>query len=69
MEQDAILTSDDIEFLKHHESGVHLTQELKDMLKKSRADLDFVTVDGLQIIQGRISAFKTILTLLGADYE
>lgn len=69
MDQDVILTSDDIEFLKHHESGVHLTQELKDMLKKSRADLDFVSVDGLQIIQGRISAFKTILTLLGADYE
>lgn len=66
---DVILTSDDIEFLKSHESGIHLTRELKEMLSKNRKEVDFVTADGLPIIQGRITAIKNILTLLGADYE
>jgi hypothetical protein len=69
MQDQEILTKDDAEFLNHHESGLHLIQEIKAMLNKSRLEVDFITVDGLPVIQGRISAFKSILTLLGSNYE
>jgi hypothetical protein len=69
MQDQEILTKDDVEFLSHHESGLRLIQEIKDLLNKSRLEVDFVTAAGLPIIQGRISAFKSILTLLGSNYE
>ena len=69
MEQGIILTREDVEFLQHHESGIHLAHELKLILNKSRKEIDSITADGLPVVQGRISAVKEMLTLLGVEYE
>jgi hypothetical protein len=67
--QDVILTVKEAESLRATEAGQHLCEEVKHLLTKSRLELDTVSVDRLPTLQGRISAVKDILNILGADYE
>lgn len=60
-----ILTSDEARSLRSSEAGKHLKQEIEGMLDYCRLQVDFVTAERLPVLQGRISALKDILNLLG----
>jgi len=60
-----ILTDSEAKSLTETEAGKHLVEELKLMLNKSRLEVDYVEQARLTGLQGRISALKDILNLLG----
>lgn len=66
---DVILTAKEAESLIETEAGKHLCQELQILLIRSRLEVDTVKVDRLPVLQGRISALKDILNILGVEYE
>jgi len=60
-----ILTDREAKSLTETEAGKHLVEELQVMLNKSRLEVDSIDQTRLSALQGRISAFKDILTILG----
>ncbi|TSA55729.1 hypothetical protein D4R42_05075 [bacterium] len=62
---DVILTNQEAEDLRVTVAGKHLMEELEVMLTKCRLQVDEIDQNRLPALQGRISALKDILSLLG----
>ena len=64
-EENDLLSEEEIKFIRESQAGRKLISELKEILAKTRLEVDDVKPDRLPVLQGRISTFKEILLLLG----
>lgn len=62
-------TIQDAEDVRTSFAGRKLIDELRYLISDSRVQMDTVTSDGLTALQARIATLKSIITLLGEDYE
>jgi len=67
--EEIILSEDEVKIITSGPAGTNFVKCIEALLASSRLEVDTIDTTGLPKLQGRISAIKSILSLLGVDYE